>query len=119
MTFGTFDTPHDVGHLRILEQGRSQIPTLARVGGIKHRSKSVQKSGLNIAIYDVKMLQSTGGMTSKCYSQRGDQLLNLAFLLQSDEANQSQCCNALQSATVAQFDRNFRAMLFGYICLRF
>ena len=40
------------------------------------------------------MLQSTGGLTSKCYSQRGgggggggDQLLNLAFLLQSDEAN--------------------------------
>jgi hypothetical protein len=56
-------------------------------------------------------------MTSKCYSQRGVQLLNLAFLLQSDEANQSQCCNALQSATVAQFDyfdSNFRAMLFGY-----
>ena len=25
----------------------------------------------------------------------------------------------LQSATVAQFDRNFRAMLFGYICFRF
>ena len=63
------------------------------------------------------MLQSTGGMTSKCYSQRGVQLLNLAFLLQPDEANQSQCCNALQSATVAQFDyfdSNFRAMLFGY-----
>ena len=38
-------------------------------------------------------------------------------MLQSDEANQSQCCNALQSATVAQFDyfdSNFRAMLFGY-----
>ena len=59
------------------------------------------------------MLQSTGGLTSKCYSQRGDELLNLAFLLQSDEANQSQCFNALQSATVAQFDRNFRAMLFA------
>jgi hypothetical protein len=58
------------------------------------------------------MLQSTGGLTSKCYSQPGDELLNLAFLLQSDEANQSQCCNALQSTTVAQFDRNFRAMLF-------
>jgi hypothetical protein len=33
LTFGTFDTPHDVGHLRILEQGQSQIPTLARGGG--------------------------------------------------------------------------------------
>ena len=33
MTFGTFDTPHDVGHLPILEQGQSQIPTLARGGG--------------------------------------------------------------------------------------
>ena len=65
------------------------------------------------------MLQSTGGLTSKCYRQRGDELLNLAFLLQSDKANQSQCFNALQSATVAQFDKNFRAMLFGYICLRF
>jgi hypothetical protein len=34
LTFGTFDTPHDVGHLRILEQGQSQIPTLARGGGV-------------------------------------------------------------------------------------
>jgi hypothetical protein len=32
LTFVTFDTPHDVGHLRILEQSQSQIPTLARGG---------------------------------------------------------------------------------------
>ena len=60
------------------------------------------------------MLHSTGGLTSKCYSRLGVQLLNLAFLLQSDEANQSQCCNALQSAAVAQFDSYVRATLFGY-----
>jgi hypothetical protein len=61
-------------------------------------------------------------MTLKCYSQRGDQLLNLAFLLQSDEqTNHSAAmrCSQLQPATVAQFDRNFRAMLFGYIVCAF
>ena len=30
LTCGTFNSPQDVGHLRILEQGQSQIPTLAR-----------------------------------------------------------------------------------------
>ena len=33
LTFGTFTSPHKVGHLRILEQGQIQIPTLARGGG--------------------------------------------------------------------------------------
>jgi hypothetical protein len=28
-----FDSSQDVGHLRILEQGESQIPTLSRGGG--------------------------------------------------------------------------------------
>jgi hypothetical protein len=34
LTFGTFDSPQDVGHLRVLEQGQSQIPTLSRGGEV-------------------------------------------------------------------------------------
>ena len=33
LTFGTFTSPHKVGHLRILEQGQIPIPSLARDGG--------------------------------------------------------------------------------------